>query len=392
MSAGTLLPVGDQEPSVGGVRSVALIPSSYHPYFGGVEEHTRHVAAGLRERGVAVEVWTPDRGEGLGTQEVDGVLVRYLPTPLPARNVASLASLAVRAPSTVAAWLQAWRQFRPDVLHVQCFGPNGTYALGLAAMTRSPLVVSSHGETFMDDHDVFGRSALQRHALTVSCSRAGAVTACSTVVSEDLRDRFGADDVAVVPNGVKLSPTSRPPREAGGEQVVIAAGRLVEKKGLDLLIRAVPTLPDHARVQIVGDGSAREALEILTSSLGIDDRVDFLGRREATEVQELMGQADVVVVPSRAEAFGIVVLEAWASGTPLVATNRGGPADLVTDGVDGRLVDPEDTAAMTRVITEVLDDHGGSARMAAQGLETVKEYTWDRVVEDYLGIYGSMHP
>ncbi|WP_228255362.1 glycosyltransferase family 4 protein [Ornithinimicrobium avium] len=355
-----------------------------------MEEHTRHVARGLQERGVRVEIWTPDRGERLGMQEVDGIRVRYLPTPLPARKLSSLSSLVVQAPATGTAWFEAWRAFRPDLLHVQCFGPNGTYALGLALLSRRSLVLSSHGETFMDDHDIFERSALQRRALAMACGRAEVVTGCSTMVAQDLQQRFGAGEVQVVPNGVVLDPvaSSRPATQE--EQVVLAAGRVVEKKGFDLLIRAAQAFPPHARVQIVGEGPGQKGLEKLATELGIRSRIDFLGRKDAGEVQRLMAKADVVVVPSRVEAFGIVVLEAWASGTPLVATTRGGPADLVTDGVDGRLVDPEDTTALARAVVQLLSDREKSRRMATRGLETVRRFTWDRVVDAYMQIYGSV--
>lgn len=369
---------------------MALIPSSYHPHFGGVEEHTRQVARHLRDQGVEVEVWTPDRGERLGMQNVDGIRVRYLPTPLPARTWPSLASMLLRAPGAAGAWLKAFRQFKPDILHVQCFGPNGTYALALAAAARRPLVISSHGETFMDDHDIFRRSALQRRALTVACGRADVVTGCSTMVAQDLQERFGAGEVKVVPNGVVVEPdTPRlPPSQAG--PVVLAAGRLVHKKGFDLLIRAATALRPAVRVQIVGDGPQRSELEEMCERLGVEDKIDFLGRRNSAEVQRLMAQADAVVVPSRVEAFGIVVLEAWASGTPLIATTRGGPADLVTDRVDGCLVDPEDTAQLAKTISRVLEDTESAGRMSAQGLQTVKKFTWDRVVDDYRRLYESL--
>lgn len=367
-----------------------MIPSSYHPYFGGVEEHTRHVAAELHRRGFDVEVWTPDRGERLGSQRVDGLRVRYLPTPLPARRLRSLAGFAVRAPASAAAWLDAYRRFRPDILHVQCFGPNGTYAMGLSELLRRPLVVSSHGETFMDDHEVFNRSALQRQVLRAACARADAVTACSSVVADDLRKRFGSADVSVVPNGVVLGRATPSRAIRRDEWIVLAAGRLVDKKGFDLLIRAASALPPRTRLQIVGEGPERARLERLGDDLGMKGRVDFFGRTDAAEVQRLMSQADVVVVPSRVEAFGIVVLEAWASGTPLVATNRGGPAGIVTDGVDGVLADPEDTQALSGALAHVLNDRAAAQGMAERGRETVRQYTWERVVDDYERTYASV--
>ena len=89
----------------------------------------RHVARELTAAGHAVVVWTVDRGEHLGTQRVDGVEVRYLPTPLPSRSARGLITYAAGSPRAWRRWLRAHRDFKPDVLHVQCFGPNGVYAL-----------------------------------------------------------------------------------------------------------------------------------------------------------------------------------------------------------------------------------------------------------------------
>ena len=83
-----------------------------------------------------VEVWTVDRGEHLGERELDGIRVRYLPTPLPARNARSMLGMLKDAPPAWRAWARARREFRPELLHVHCFGPNGVYALALCAPQR----------------------------------------------------------------------------------------------------------------------------------------------------------------------------------------------------------------------------------------------------------------
>ena len=100
-----------------------------------------------------------------------------------------------------------------------------------------------------------------------------------------------------------------------------------------------------------------------------------------------MASADVVVVPSRREAFGIVVLEAWRSDTALVATDRDGPAELIRDGVDGVLVDPTDPQALASAVARVLADPPYAARLAAAGRRRVQEFTWDPVAEAYSRLY-----
>jgi phosphatidylinositol alpha-mannosyltransferase/D-inositol-3-phosphate glycosyltransferase len=100
-----------------------------------------------------------------------------------------------------------------------------------------------------------------------------------------------------------------------------------------------------------------------------------------------MRRADVVVVPSRKEAFGIVALEAWRAGTPLVATSLGGPASFVTDGVDGLLVDPVNTAALAHAVGSVLGDGHLADELATAGLKTVRRYSWSSVTQAYSELY-----
>ena len=152
-------------------RRVALVSSSYFPHPGGVEQHVRSVAGEFRARGHDVVVWTVDRGEGLGVQVIDGVEVRYLPTPLPARSLRAGVRFLLAFPAAATAWWRAYRDFAPSVLHVQCFGPNGVYAVLLGQLTRTPLVVTSHGEAFADDHRVFDQSALIRKGCAGPCTR-----------------------------------------------------------------------------------------------------------------------------------------------------------------------------------------------------------------------------
>lgn len=375
-------------------KRVALISSSFAPHVGGVEEHVRQVARELTALGHAVEVWTVDRGEHLGQRSVDGVNVRYLPTPLPARSAKAVAAYAAQAPGSWRRWAHAHRTFRPEVLHVQCFGPNGLYALGLHHRYGTPLVVSSHGETFGDDHSIFEESAVLRAGLTHAVSRASRVTGCSAMVLDHLRANFGLDDVGlVVPNGVDLTVSGRAPRSTD-EPYLFAVGRLGHPKGFDLLIDAYAesSLPSQGiRLVIGGDGPELNSLMAQRHSSGLDVMVDFAGRLSPSEVADRMDSARAVVVPSRIEAFGIVALEAWRSEAPLVMSNRGGGQSLVSHGIDGLLVDPTDTPALAQAIEQICRDRGLADRLVKAGRDRVHGFTWAATAAAYDQVYAELH-
>lgn len=368
---------------------VALVTSSFLPRFGGVEEHVLHVARHLRAAGHHVVVWSVDQGDTT-PDEVDGIPVRYLPCPLPARNPRSLAGLAVAAPRAARAWSRAYRRDRPDVLHVHCYGPNGPWASAVSALTRTPLVVSAHGETFMDADDVFGASAFLRAALTRSLRRARAVTACSAYVRDDLERRFGlaAGRGVVVPNGIDLDEPAGAPPDWLPERYVLAVGRLVQPKGFDLLLDAFARA-DLPGVQLVlgGDGPERAALARQAERLGIAGRVSLPGRLTRPDVVATAERALAFVVPSRVEAFGIVVLEGWRAGVPVVVTSHGGPPEFVEDGRTGLVVDPFDSDALARALERLAADPEFAAHLGAAGRAEAARYPWSGVAAGYAALY-----
>jgi glycosyltransferase involved in cell wall biosynthesis len=194
-----------------------------------------------------------------------------------------------------------------------------------------------------------------------------------------------------VPNGVAQVP-ARSTSTARDPHLIAAVGRLERMKGFDLLIAAFARagLPSTARLLIGGDGAARWHLQSQIDELALTERVTLLGRLESAQVAELMGNAGIVVVPSRREAFGIVVLEAWRAGAAVIATSRGGPADLVTDGVTGLVRDPEDIDGLAEALGKLVADPARAAALGQAGRRAVTEYTWEKTAAAYEQIYADV--
>jgi glycogen(starch) synthase len=206
--------------------------------------------------------------------------------------------------------------------------------------------------------------------------------------------RFGLPVEAgeVVFNGVALDQPPVP-RAGGDQRYVLGIGRVVEKKGFDLLIRGFARIADRhpdVELRIGGSGPALGHLTGLAEATGLGDRVRFLGRQNRADVAALMAEADCLAVPSRLEPFGIVVLEGWRAGTPVLCTSYGGPPEFVEDGVSGLLVDPFDTDAVATGLDRLLGDASLRATIGAAGAAQVRDFGWGQIAEKYRGIYRSL--
>lgn len=375
---------------------VALFPSSFAPAVGGVEELTQKLGECLLAHGDQVEVWTPRDPSTLppAIEKVGALTVRRFDMPLPPARPALVANAVGRAGRGLWEMWKAHREFRPHVIHVQCFGPNGVYATALSEISRVPLIVTLQGETLMDDHDIYDHSSSLRAGLRLGIRRAAAVTGCSAFTLADAEKRFGLrrGRGKVVFNGVSLEESASRAPDVPFRRYVLALGRVVNKKGFDLLIRAfariAASFPDVGLV-VAGGGPQLDALQSLANELQISSQVLFPGRQDRERVAALMEGADLFVMPSRLEPFGIVVLEAWRSGTPLVATSRGGPPEFLEDGVDGLLVDPLDTESLASAMKLLLEDEALRERLGSAGKQKVRQFTWDAISAQYEDLYRS---
>ena len=171
------------------------------------------------------------------------------------------------------------------------------------------------------------------------------------------------------------------PPERREEPVIAFVGRLRKYKGAQYLIRALPRVLGRvpsARVEIVGDGPYREALESLARRLGIGDRVAFLGPLPHRGKVEALNRALVAVAPSPKEGWGLTVIEANACGTPVVASRSPGLIESVKDGETGILVPHGDVTALADAIADLLQDRARRLAMAEAGLRWARGFTWER--------------
>jgi D-inositol-3-phosphate glycosyltransferase len=218
--------------------------------------------------------------------------------------------------------------------------------------------------------------------------------------SADLANLYRADPgrVVVVPPGVDLSMFQPIDRDAarreigyGPGRLLLFVGRLERLKGVEVAIRALALLRDrsHDDVRLLvlgedsrdGDESETERLRAVVAELGLRDRVDFLGSVAHHELAYFYSAADVCVMPSYSESFGLVGLEAQACGTPVVGSDVSGLRSVVRDGVSGYLIADHDPASYAERIGRLLDDPELAQQMGRHGLLLAQRFSWKRTAD-----------
>lgn len=197
--------------------------------------------------------------------------------------------------------------------------------------------------------------------------------------------------ISVIPNGVDLPKFSA--HSPGGEKIIITASRLVYKNGLDDLIRALAFLPADVKLQILGDGPEKMALNRLTESLKLVSRVSFLGYIASNKVGQYLSKARIFARPSRSEGLGNAFLEAMAAGLPVIGTPVGGIPDFLKDSQTGWLCRVNDPKSIAEKVEYILDsvNQNQVKQVITQAQKMVREnYDWDKLALRFGMLLKSM--
>jgi len=223
-----------------------------------------------------------------------------------------------------------------------------------------------------------------------------AVIAVSNSVKHELVSRYNVDPgkVRVIHNGVNVD-ESRPSRER--RNIFLYIGRQTAHKGLRYLLEAFAKFAGNHRrytLLLVGErleGGVDPSLVHLAKELGILERVKFTGRIPQREAWKILGMAKCLVLPSLAEAFGMTVLEAMASETPVIATRVGGIPEVVRNGRNGLLVPAADPEALSEAMERIASDARLRRRLTKEGMRTCRRFTWDNVARKTLEVYREVY-
>ena len=379
---------------------------------GGMNVYVRSVALGLARRGIAVDVFTRCAGRGVPEVEEIGPLTRIVQVnagPCAPVHKEDLVGLLPGFEDGILSWGREGGPY--DLVHAH-YWLSGEPGLEAAARWGVPLVVSFHtlGEVknlaLMGAEEPPERLGAERRAI----ARADRVLVPTSGEAEDVIRLYGAapDRIRVVPPGVDTAAFFPRDREEarrrlgiGGKEVLLFVGRLQPVKGPDVAIRAAAeamrTRPDAVLVVVGGpsgpDGLAyARGLRDLAAAEGVADRVVFLDPRPHDELPWVYSAADVLLMPSRSESFGLAALEAQACGVPVVAASVGGLRHVVENGGTGYLVEGHEPERYAERILRLLADPALARRLGAAGRRRAATFSWEAATEGVLRVYGEVAP
>ena len=370
----------------------SLFPNAIQPVHGiFVENRLRHLieSGNVAATVVAPVPWFPFRHERFRPysdfaripqiEERHGLTIhhpRYPVIPKIGTNVAPLLMYFFVKPY-IAKLIRHGAEF--DLIDAHCFYPDGITAALLGRRFGKPVTVTARGT----DINLLPQYAIPRAQIKWAAgSVQGMITVCQALKDELTALDVDPDRVRVLRNGVDLEMfrpgdrmTIRKKLNLNGP-TLLSVGHLIERKGHDLVIGALPKLPDTT-LMIAGAGPEREALEQQASRLGVHDRVRFLGQVGHETLRDVYGAADALVLASSREGWANVLLEAMACGTPVVATNVWGTPEIVAEHAAGVLMASRDSAALADAVNILfgnLPDRAATRRYA-------ERFSWDSTTE-----------
>jgi glycogen synthase len=387
---------------------VLILSWEYPPLIeGGLARHVRKLSESLAELETEVHVLTRGSEESPPEEDAAGVAIHRVREPSRPRDLGEFVAWVEHMNSDMlAAGVELGDRLDFDLVH----GHDWLVAAACDHLARrfgAPLVTTIHAtehgrhQGWIDKHPQSYIHGVERWI----ANRSDRVIACSYYMREQIADIFGVEDsrVAVIPNGIDpgdLHPSHEAELErlraefaAPEEKLVLLIGRLVYEKGFQIALEAMPRLVERlpgTRFLVAGSGTHEAELRRQADDLGLLDHGTFLGWIGDDVLHSLYPIADLCVVPSIYEPFGLVALEAMASGCPCIVADTGGLREVVPHDEVGLRFRARDPDALAAVAERVLADDELGRRLVAEAHQHVRRFDWLDVAERTATVYAEL--
>lgn len=378
--------------------NILFVDYEYPPLGGGGGIVTQTVATALAEKGHRVFVVTM-AGPNLPHFELKGNLW-IIRVKSFRRSISYCPAWVLYLFPFMSFWClyKICRQEKIDLINAHFVVPSALSASLVSLLTRVPLITSAFGADLYDPT----RYKRQRFLLDMVCKFIFKLSSAITCPSTDMVERakrLTSKPIVLVPHSVDTVRFSRSDSarmrkklnlESTERRIIISLARLVPRKSFETALNAIKDvshdIPSICYV-IAGAGPDKERLVRIADDLGIAGNVVFAGRIDDEDLPAYYSMGEVFVLPSLHEAFGIVVLEAMACGTPVIASKFGGMLDIITEGVNGFLCDIGDAHCIAERLQQVLQNPDLYRRIADAAQDSMSRFSRDVVVEQYEKLY-----
>ena len=376
------------------IKNILIINYEFPPVGGGGGIATYYIARELCRQGYRVSVLTSQFKELRRYETIDDIHVYRVPVLRKRRDYCSVLEMATFILASLPMLFYLLLKHRYDLVHIFFGVPSGPLGYIAKKLFGIPYLIRMGGG------DVPGFRPFQYKKLykiltpflNILWRNAEFLVANSDGLQQMASKVFPGLPIHVIPNGVDPHRfTNGYSRCPANEVRILFVSRLIRRKGLQFLIKAIPKVRERAEypfvMKIVGDGPDKEFFTQQIEALEISEYVRFYGYVEHGKLPEYYLDADIFVLPSLAEGMPNVVLEAMGSGLPVVATHIPGSEELVLDGDNGFLVDAKDSKALADRLVTLINNRGLREKMGKSAKKVAGNYTWKSVTEQYITLY-----
>lgn len=290
-------------------------------------------------------------------------------------------------PLTFLKLLQIIKSTKPDIVNLHYIAENALFCLAAKKFLRFNFIVNIHGE---DIEWYNKRNFIFRWLTRKTLQNADFVLSNSKYLLKKAEKICSTKNRDVVGNGIDLEDFKDNKKYIHDKRYILSIGNFGYKKGFDVLIKAFSIVSSkyaEADLLMAGDGLERSKCEKLALEFKLNNSVRFLGKVKPLKILPLLNGCELFVLPSRREPFGIVLLEAMAAGKAIVATKVGGVPEVVKEGENAILVEPDNPEALAKGIMELLENSDLRKQFGEKSREIVKKFTWNRIAEKYISTY-----
>ncbi len=359
---------------------IALCSDYFYPKIGGITTHIEGLAKALEERGHEVVIITKkakfnDKRHGLNVIRVNSFF-----------NTSGVLDI----PQT-SELEKKIKEFKPDIIHGHhAFSPISLFSIAIGKKLGIKTVLTNHSIQFLYDFDYLWKpTSYVLFPYRKYINDADRIIAVSRAAAKFI-SHFTSKKVKIIENGINVDEFSPKFKTFDGKSVLFV-GRFVHRKGIHILLEAFQKVKEEvedAHLTLVGDGYFSSIVNLLVKAFNLDKSVSIVGQAKKEKVIKLYQNSHVFVLPSiYGESFGIVLLEAMASKTPVIASDDGGIKEIIKNGKTGFIVEKGDVEKLSEKITKLLLDQKLSKKISTAAFREVKKYDWKKIVKKIEAVY-----